>query len=89
MTNNCEYNNMYMNSRNNNQNYYQYGYPNNRTYYQDDRTFLAPFLVGGVAGTALGYGIANNNMYKGGYYPYPQPYYFSPYPPVGIPYYRY
>lgn len=28
----------------------------------DDRFFLAPFLVGGLAGTALGYGIANNNQ---------------------------
>lgn len=29
---------------------------------QDDRFFLAPFVVGGLAGTALGYGIANNNQ---------------------------
>lgn len=29
---------------------------------QDDRFFFAPFLVGGLAGTALGYGIANNNQ---------------------------
>ncbi len=87
MTNNCEYNNMYMNNRNNNGQYY-YGYPNSRNYYQDDRTFLAPFLVGGVAGTALGYGIANNNIYKNqGYYPYPSTYYFTPYP-MGVPYYR-
>lgn len=28
----------------------------------DDRFFLTPFLVGGLAGTALGYGIANNNQ---------------------------
>lgn len=28
----------------------------------DDRFFLAPFVVGGLAGTALGYGIANNNQ---------------------------
>ena len=41
---------------------------NNQNYvYQDgDRFFLAPFVVGGLAGTALGYG----------YYPmYPIPYY--------------
>lgn len=31
-------------------------YPNN-----DERFFLAPFLLGGLAGTALGYGISNNN----------------------------
>ena len=53
-------------------------YPNTRRYYgnmintpyntynttnnSDDRFFLAPFLVGGLAGTALGYGIANNNQ---------------------------
>ena len=28
---------------------------------QDERFFFAPFLVGGLAGTALGYGLANNN----------------------------
>ena len=39
----------------------------------DDRFFFAPFLVGGLAGTALGMGIANNNQINnGGYYqPYP------------------
>lgn len=50
-------------------------------YSQDERFFLAPFVVGGLAGTALGYGIANNNqMNKGGccmqpiyYYPISQP----------------
>lgn len=55
---------------------------------QDDRFFFAPFLVGGLAGTALGYGIANNNQInKGGccmqpmyFYPQPQMYpYPSPY----------
>ncbi len=39
-----------------------------------ERFFLAPFLVGGLAGTALGYGIANNNRP-----PYPM------YPPMMIP----
>jgi hypothetical protein len=36
----------------------------------EDRFFFAPFLVGGLAGTALGYGIANNNQInnKNGYY---------------------
>ena len=35
---------------------------------QDERFFWAPFVVGGLAGTALGYGIANNNQInpKGG-----------------------
>ena len=28
----------------------------------DERFFWAPFVVGGLAGTALGYGIANNNQ---------------------------
>ena len=48
----------------------------------DDRFFLAPFLVGGLAGTALGYGLANNNQlnHQGGYYP--QPIY-----PIPMPYY--
>lgn len=34
-------------------------------YYQDgndDRFLLAPFVFGGLAGTALGFGIANNNQ---------------------------
>lgn len=61
-----------------NQNSYYYSaYPYDRnsnmtssTYYptatdgstEDDRFFLAPFVVGGLAGTALGYGLANNNQ---------------------------
>lgn len=57
---------------------------------QDDRFFLAPFVVGGLAGTALGYGIANNNQLNNQgqccynrppmYYPqpiYPYPYMYS------------
>lgn len=28
----------------------------------DDRFLLAPFVFGGLAGTALGFGIANNNQ---------------------------
>ena len=52
------------------------------TYTEDgERFFWAPFVVGGLAGTALGYGIANNNQInpKGGccmqpvyYYPVAQ-----------------
>lgn len=46
----------------------------------DDRffgPFVAPFLFGGLAGTALGYGIANNNQINrpccpnAVYYPFP------------------
>jgi len=33
---------------------------------EDERFFFAPFLFGGLAGTALGYGLANNNQK---YYP--------------------
>ena len=48
---------------------------------QDERFFWAPFVVGGLAGTALGYGIANNNQLNnnnggccGGHmFYYPQP----------------
>ena len=47
----------YNNSMSNNQNYMYSNYRNN-----DDRNPLLPFLVGGVAGGALGYGIANNNF---------------------------
>ncbi len=47
---------------------------NSTTYYGDDeRFFWAPFVVGGLAGTALGYGLANNNQIQnnhiGYYYP--------------------
>lgn len=45
----------------------------------DERFFWAPFVVGGLAGTALGYGIANNNQLnnQGGYY---YPMYYPTYP---------
>ena len=60
-----------------------FNYPTNYNYNKDeDRFFLAPFVVGGLAGTALGYGIANNNQIKGGYY-MPPVYY---YPQAPIPY---
>ena len=46
---------------------------------EEDRFLLAPFLLGGVAGTALGYGISQNNNQQQYYpvpvypvYPYPQ-----------------
>ena len=37
----------------------------------DERFLWAPFLFGGLAGTALGYGIANNQMNNQGGYVYP------------------
>ena len=51
---------------------------------EGERFFLAPFLVGGLAGTALGYGIANNNrppypMYPPMFYPTPYPMYTTNY----------
>ena len=60
-----------------NSNYYNSyydGYDNN------ERFFLAPFLIGGLAGTALGYGIANNNQINNQpFYPmYPVPFYTYP-----------
>ncbi len=68
---------MYPYMRNDN----MYNYPQNIDYNQmnDERFFWAPFVVGGLAGTALGFGIANNNQmnsnqgyyYAPMYYPYP------------------
>lgn len=65
-------------------------YPNttygNITNTDDDRFFWAPFVVGGLAGTALGYGIANNNQINNnrpccGFYPYPPaPNFYPNYP---------
>lgn len=60
-------------------------YRNSVTNPQDERFFLTPFLFGGLAGTALGYGIANNNQLNnnqccgGGFYPMPMPVYQVPY----------
>lgn len=63
----------------NNYNYQQFGnYSNGYPEYSEDRFLIAPFLLGGVAGTALGYGIASNQGNQGNtYYPvYPMmPYY--------------
>ena len=61
-----------------------YNYPNNTVYYnEDDRFLLAPFLLGGLAGTALGYGISTNNKQQ--YYPM---YYYPMYQPIPT-YYTY
>lgn len=50
----------------------------------DDRFFLAPLVVGGLAGTALGFGIANNNQLNRpqccGWQMMPMPYYPQQYP---------
>lgn len=58
---------------------------------EGDRFLLTPLVVGGLAGTALGFGIANNNQINrvpccGGMppvvvqpYPYPYPVYQQPY----------
>ena len=48
---------------------------------EEERFLAAPFLLGGIAGTALGYGIANSN--QNNYYPvypvYPSyPMYYQP-----------
>ena len=61
-------------------------YTDNNYSYEDERFFLAPFLVGGLAGTALGYGIANNNqMNNNQYYPmYPV---YPVFPPTFYPTY--
>lgn len=59
-------------------------YPSGYYSSQDDRFFIAPFLLGGLAGGALGYGIASNNN-NASYYPvYPMypvfPTYSTTYP---------
>lgn len=57
----------------------------------ENRFFLGPLLVGGLAGTALGYGIANNNQMNNnnncccgnchsGFIPYPVPVTYQNYP---------
>ena len=64
-------------------------YGNYSNYSSDgDRFFLAPLVVGGLAGTALGFGIANNNQMNRPnccgmppvmIQPYPYPVYHQPY----------
>lgn len=54
-------------------NYYPTSYANP----EEDRFLLAPFLLGGLAGTALGYGISNNNQPN---YPMMPVYPVYPYP---------
>lgn len=60
MYNNYQYQDPYMN-------------PNMMIGGNDDRFFIAPFLLGGLAGGALGYGIASNNNQQNYYQPYPVP----------------
>ena len=70
---------MYRNINGLHSNSYAYNsYPNS----DDERFLLAPLVVGGLAGTALGFGIANNNQLNNRppccgypmmpYYPQPQ-----------------
>ena len=52
---------------------------------ENERFFLAPLVVGGLAGTALGFGIANNNQLNNrppccGWQMMPMPYYPQGYP---------
>ncbi len=48
---------------------------------EEDRFLLAPFLFGGLAGTALGYGLASNNNNQMVYPMYPiYPMYSTVYP---------
>lgn len=76
--------------RNNANNIVYEGYGSPTDYPNDDRflfaPFLGPFVVGGLAGTALGYGIANNNQLNnnnGGNQPCCQgQMIYSPVPPV-------
>lgn len=42
--------------------------------YYDERGFWIPFVVGGLAGGALGYGVANNNFLSNNYNSFPRPY---------------
>lgn len=68
---------------------YNNSIPNYQTTMQrnNDRGPFLPFVVGGVAGTALGYGIANNNYISNQPRPpYPVPY---PVPPCQMPAYYY
>ena len=59
-----------------NQNHYMNNYSDQYIMNEeDDRFFFAPFLIGGLAGTALGYGIANNNQINNGSYYQPYPVY--------------
>lgn len=76
-----------------NQVHYVRSYPSNQIRYANNypansnqRGFFIPFVVGGLAGTALGYGIANNNNYNNmPHYYYPPVYY--PVYPAQTPYY--
>lgn len=57
---------------------YNNSIPNNQVIYSNyrdngNRGPFLPFIVGGVAGTALGYGIANNNFLANQPRPMPMP----------------
>ena len=72
------YRNNSYNMNSNSSNYQNYVYSND-----GERLFWAPFVVGGLAGTALGYGIANNNQINN----MNKPYYYGYYPAYPIAYY--
>lgn len=77
MYNNYPINYVPYNNYNRNSNNYGGSY-DNVAFDNDERFFWAPFVVGGLAGTALGYGIANNNQMNNGTW---QPVYpMTPYP---------
>ncbi len=64
-------------------NRYKYNYPNPYYYNQNNERFaggiIAPLLLGGVAGYAIGQN--NNNGRPMLFYPYANPYYYPMYPP--------
>ena len=62
---------------NNQYDFNNYSYP---LEYQDDRFLFTPFLFGGLAGTALGLGIAKYNQIN--HMPYPNYQFIPVYPPV-------
>ena len=72
------YRNNSYNMNSNSSNYQNYVYSND-----GERFFLATVVVGGLAGTALGYGIANNNQINN----MNKPYYYGYYPAYPIAYY--
>lgn len=75
-----------------NTSYSQYSYRNSGSSsangYYDERGFWIPFVVGGLAGGALGYGVANNNFLSNNNNSFPRPYpVFCPGPgPCMMPY---
>lgn len=72
---------------------YNNNIPQNNKYYKinsQERGFLAPFILGGIAGTLISPRLNNNNypVYypNNNYYPYPNSYYPQNNYPVYMPY---